>query len=521
MENQIYISIFEILSRRKTTKNNYNMKKFFKFAAVAAIAAMFVSCTEKPGPEPEKPNNQEPETPKVEITENIAFTLEVTEVEIDKAKVKVEHNGTTKDTWYAFATTDTDVNAAITAKVAELTADGGKISGLKKNTSTTITVRSLEQDTDYTFIAFAITPEGELYGTAASTAFKTEKEEEVPPTPPAPEGMTVNPNWTVTYIGDYEQGGKVYDNVVVVETTDTNPFFVTAWPVDYYEELGIEAIVEEEIKAWEEMLAQYPGATWNDIVYTESILAQVSIDPEYGTKWYAMAIGCDTNGKATGLYALSEVIDLENLGGGDDSGDEEEPTAEYAAWIGDWTFTGANGVAWPITFSKGKANQSFIMTGWEGQTDLPVVIEWDGENGFWAATMQSIGTYEFDGGLNGDIWFVAFSGPKNFYAAEGVPAFIGGHDENGNKIAIGYEAQDNNGNPIPFDKAGFLAQIEGQWYTFTGVTDFPTFPITITPATKATTCAVKEFKGGKKTINSLTPKTFNTFSICEKSLRTF
>lgn len=150
MENQIYISIFEILSRRKTTKNNYNMKKFFKFAAVAAIAAMFVSCTEKPGPDPEKPNNQEPETPKVEITENLAFTLEVTEVEAEQAKVKVEHNGTTKDTWYAFATTEADVNAAVAAKVAELTADGGKISGLKKSRSTTITVRSLEPETDYT-----------------------------------------------------------------------------------------------------------------------------------------------------------------------------------------------------------------------------------------------------------------------------------------------------------------------------------------------------------------------------------
>ena len=174
MENQIYISIFEILSRRKTTKNNYNMKKFFKFAAVAAIAAMFVSCTEKPGPEPETPKDPEtPDTPKVELTENLAFTLEVTEVEIDKAKVKVEHNGTTKDTWYAFATTEADVNKAVAAKVAELTADGGKISGLKKSKSTTITVRSLEQDTDYTFIAFGITAEGQVYGTAASTTFKT------------------------------------------------------------------------------------------------------------------------------------------------------------------------------------------------------------------------------------------------------------------------------------------------------------------------------------------------------------
>ena len=163
------------------------MKKFFKFAAVAAITAMVVSCTEQPGPDPDIPNNPDnPDTPEVEITEDLTFTLEVTEVEIDKAKVKVEHNGTTKDTWYAFATTDTDVNAAINAKVAELKADGDKIVGLKKNTSTTITVRSLEQDTDYTFLAFGITPEGELYGTAASTTFKTEKEEVVPPTPPAP-----------------------------------------------------------------------------------------------------------------------------------------------------------------------------------------------------------------------------------------------------------------------------------------------------------------------------------------------
>ena len=489
------------------------MKKFFKFAAVAAITAMFASCTEKPGPDPEKPNNQEPETPKVEITENIAFTLEVTEVETDKAKVKVEHNGTTKDTWYAFATTDTDVKAAINAKVAELTADGGKISGLKKNTSTTITVRSLEQDTDYTFIAFAITPEGELYGTAASTTFKTEKEEVVPP---APEGMTVNPNWTVTYIGDYEEGGKVYDNVVVVETTDTNPFFVTAWPVDYYEELGIEAIVAAEIEAWEEMLAQYPGATWADIVSAESTMAEAMIEPEYGTKWYAMAIGCDTNGQPTGLYALSEVIDLENLGG-----EEEEPTAEYAAWLGDWTFTGANGVAWPITFSKGKANKSFIMTGWEGFGDLGVVVEWDATNQIWAAMIQNLGTFEFQGGKTGDIWFAAYDAEGYFYPVDGIPAFLGGYDEEGNRVAVGYAPQDNSGNTIDFVMAGYVIDFgQKQYGVLSNPEELLTFPVTITPATKATTNAVKEFKGGKKTFNALAPYTFKTFELGSMNFRT-
>lgn len=488
------------------------MKKFFKFAAIAAITAAFVSCTEKPGPEP-TPEPGPGTTP--EYTEDLTFTLEVAEVEADKAKIKVEHNGTTKDTWYGFATTESDVDKAIADVLEE-----GNVS-LKKNTKTNVTVRSLEPETEYTFIAVGIKADGTTYGEPATVKFTTAKAEEPTPPAPTPGEYTINPNWTVTYIGDYEQDGKVYNNVIAVETTDTNPYFVTAWPVDYFEELGIATIVDEEIKAWEELLAQYPGASWaNDILYVESVLATVGIDPAYGTKWYAMAIGCDTNGNATGLYALSEVIDLENLGGGNEGGEEEEPTAEYSAWLGDWTFTGANGVAWPITFSKGKANKSFIMTGWEEQIDLPVEVEWDGESGIWAAMIQNLGTYEFEGGQSGDIWFTAFQG-KNFYPVEGIPAFLGGYDENGGRLAIAYEPQDENGNPITFDKAGFVASIGGSWYTITGVTEFPTFPITITPATKATTNAVKEFKGGKKTLNPFAPKTFKTFGLCDMSVRTF
>lgn len=476
--------------------------------AIAAVTFGLLGCEKDPQNDGTKPGG-DPSKPSTEYTENLTFTLEVAEVEADQAKIKVEHNGTTKDTWYGFATTETDIEKAIEDILTE-----GNVT-LKKTTKTTMTVRNLEPETEYTFVAVGITADGKTFSEPATVKFTTAAEEiPVPPTP-TPGEYTTNPNWTVSYIGEYEEGGKVYDNVVAVETTDSNPFFVTAWPVDYFEELGIATIVEEEIKAWEDMLAKYPEATWADIVYTESILSTVSIDAEYGTKWYAMAIGCDTNGKATGLYALSEVIDLENLGGGE----EEEPTAEYSAWLGNWTFTGANGVAWPITFSKGKANKTFIMTGWEGQTDLPVKVEWDGEAGIWAAMIQNLGTYDFDGGQSGDIWFVAFQG-DNFFPVEGIPAFLGGYDENGGRLAIAYEPEDENGNPITFDKAGFVASIGGSWYTITGVTEFPTFPITITPATSTSTYSVKEFKGGKKSLNTLAPKTFNTFSLCEMSIRT-
>ena len=365
------------------------MKKFFKFAAVAAITAMFASCTEKPGPDPEKPNNQEPETPEVEITENLAFTLEVTEVEIDKAKVKVEHNGTTKDTWYAFATTETDVNKAVAAKVTELTADGGKISGLKKSRSTTITVRGLEQDTDYTFIAFGITPEGELYGTAASTAFKTEKEEVVPPTP-------------------------------------------------------------------------------------------------------------------------------------------EDLTAGYSAWLGDWTFTGANGISQNVTFSIGEANKTFLMSGYEGlPADYAVIVDWSEEYQAWEIWNQELGTVKFSDGAEGTLWFLGENAEGHLYLSE-LPICYGGMLEDGTLAALPFEGdlemQDGSKVSYLVNDMLYIAYLGGtslSYVTGTFETGYPTFPITITPATKATTCAVKEFKGGKKTLNSLTPKTFNKFSICEKSLRTF
>ena len=494
------------------------MKKFFRFAAIAAAAFALLSCEKDPqGGDTQKPDDTDkPGQTTTEYTEDLAFTLEVTEVEADKAKIKVEHNGTTKDTWIGFATTESDVEKAITDFIAE-----GNVT-LKKNTSTTMTVRNLEPETAYTFVAVGVKADGTKYGTHATVEFTTAKAEEpTPPTPPAPEGYTVNPNWTVTYVGEYEEGGKVYDNVVVVETTDTNPFFVTAWPVDYYEELGIEAIVAAEIEAWNEELAKYPGATWADIVYAESILSQVGIDPEYGTKWYAMAIGCDTNGKATGLYALSEVIDLENLGGGEDV----ELTPEYAAWLGDWTFTGSNGVAFDVTMKQGKANQTYKLAGWEGPDaeGLDITVEWMADNGIWVIFAQSFGTFSFGASGNGEIWLTPESKDGYIYPADGIPACLGGMTEDGQMVVEGYSEELEDGSVVEMATMMYLAKLEkdGKWYGITSVKEWPTFPLTVTPATKATTNSVKEFKGGKKTLNPLAPKTFKAFSLCDMSVRTF
>jgi hypothetical protein len=70
--------------------------------------------------------------------------------------------------------------------------------------------------------------------------------------------------------------------------------------------------------------------------------------------------------------------------------------------------------------------------------------------------------------------------------------------------------------------AGYVIDFGADQYgVLSDPTTLLTFPVTITPATKATTKAVKEFKGGKKTLNPLAPKTFKTFSLCNMSVRTF
>lgn len=243
------------------------------------------------------------------------------------------------------------------------------------------------------------------------------------------------------------------------------------------------------------------------------------IEPEYGTKWYAMAIGCDTNGQPTGHYALSEVIDLENLGG-----EEEEPTAEYAAWLGNWTFTGANGVAFDVTMKQGKANKTYKLAGWEGPESegLDIKVEWMADYGIWVIYAQSFGTYSFGQSGNGEIWLAPMIlSTGNFYPADGVPACLGGTLEDGSMLVEGYSEELEDGSVIAMETMMYLVNLEadGKWYNITKTEEWPTFPLTVTPATK--TQSVKEFKGGKKTLNPLAPKTFKTFSLCDMSVRTF
>ena len=323
------------------------MRNIFKFAALIATATLLFSCQEKPTPEPEPgldPN----------YTKDLTFTLEVAEVEADKARIKVEHNGTTKDTWYGFATTESDVNKAIEAILAE-----GNVT-LKKNTKTTTTVKNLKPETDYTFIAVGITADGKAYGTPATVKFTTAAD------PNKPMTLKETDEWKISYERGTNNGevaelftiackSGFYFTTVAKQTLTDNNIGIA----DY-----VAYVIGSEVPYFLET-----GYKWEDLYVPEAytLAYQRMVRGDY----IAIAVGYNESGVPSGTYSTQEFTVV-----------EESATAEYTQWIGNWDiidkyqyqdeitgeYIDAQSV-YHITLHHYDNNYMYAMTGWEENSE--------------------------------------------------------------------------------------------------------------------------------------------------------
>lgn len=199
----------------------------------------------------------------IEYTEDIKFALKVLSVGATTAEIEIEHTGTDDDTWYGFVTTSTNIRVAIQDMVEELT-QTEKVTGLTNGISKTIWLEGLTPETKYNYIVFAITEDGDVYGTEEYETFNTITE------------YKVNPAWTVEYTGRQFIGEEEYENTVTVTSKDENPYFMT---------------IVTTFKSW--------------------CFSGNSIDAfglESGHDYIAMAIGASEDGELTGLYAYSDVF---------------------------------------------------------------------------------------------------------------------------------------------------------------------------------------------------------------------
>lgn len=472
------------------------MKNIYRIIMAAIIAMTFASCDEKPV---DPPTPEEPETPA--LNENLAFTLEVLEVTYESAKISVKHNGEADDTWYGFYTTETNVDKAITDKIADLTASG-KVSGLKKDNDLTVTINRLEAETDYTYVVFGLSSEGVKYGKTASVEFATERD---------PNKFEENSAWTVTYTGSGQINGTSYDHTITVKSTDKNKYFITGVPAEGFDPANLKSVAEEELDYLKDFISEYNAAygtnfTLDDLLFEGDGVDALLLD---AGEWIALAIGVDADGNLSGLYAKSDVIKVV----------EEELDPAYAAWIGAWTFTGANGLTQDVVFSKGKANKTFVMSGYEGEyaAGLEVIVDWLPEDGLWVIYNQNLGSFEFESGP-GDIWFVGMTAEGNLYLSE-VPVCVGGAAEDGSMIAMGYEEtwenEDGTQGSYKVDSMLFLAVI-GESLSYispTFQTGYPTFPFTITPAAGTAAAPAASVEKAPKSVQSFstTPHDYHVF----------
>ena len=440
------------------------MKILTKVAAILMVASALLSCKKEPvnniPNEPEKPDQPNVEV-EIEYTEDIEFSIKVLSVDATTAEIEVEHTGTEDDTWYGFATTSTNIKVAIMDMVAEFTDnDDEKVTGLFNGYSKTIKLEGLEPETKYNYIVFAITEDGDVYGTEEHESFKTTT------------NYRVNSAWTVEFTGRQFIGEEEYENTVTVTSKDDNQYFMTIVTKERFDETDKEVLLKEELEAFKEFIDDYNAYYEVETLFKNWCYRGTAIDAfglESGYTFVAMAIGATEDGELTGLYAYSDEFQAY----------EEEMTPEYASWIGDWVFTGANGVSFDINIRKDKSNKTFTMTGWEGEeaSHCEVIIDWYGDS--WMIWSQHILSGSDPTYGNFDIYFCPVNTENGKGYIGDYPMCIGTVTDNGSRMVGIYQEEG-----FTFTHMQFLAEWPDGLYKVTHTTEFPTFPITVTPATK-------------------------------------
>lgn len=442
--------------------------KIFKIllkSAMAVIAAMVAfSCDKTPVGDEST------------LNDNLELLVDVEDITLTSAKIKVTHNGQKSDTWYGFLTESVDGDEEeLISQAVEAYMNGDSSEGLRKSKNYVTVLKELAPGTAYKYIAFGLSADGEVYGSSASVEFETKVDTSgggngsENPGNPEVDGMKVNSAWTVNYVGEGVINDVEYDHVVTVNSTDRNTYAITIvhaslWDVSQLYDMAV--LFAEDLRTYVEEFNQLYGTTYTvgDALYSGSKSDAFDLYPGY---YRAVALGITQEGKVSGLYAVSDVFEVK----------EAIPTEQYKSWLGDWTIVGENGVEFTVTLSRHMANRSFWMYGYEGFEDVPVDVEYSEERNdltFYAQLVQeNYYLEEYDASVN--LYFLGGDKDDNYYTvADGEYAIaIAGVLEDGQRALVRYGV--NMPNYPKFMSMFYAAELNGKYMCFTETAGLPTF----------------------------------------------
>lgn len=279
--------------------------------------------------------------------ENVSIVLDLDQVSLESASIRVRHDGDADVLWVYMNTADleTDARSLIESEIKknlELTGEVVAYKGQNKS----VTVSSLAAKCYYRFICTAIDEvTGKACGDVAEIEYRTRRD---------PSVFERNDNWTIS-LGErtVDNNDKMeYDNIVCESSDDQTYVVLTLKDLDFdfYYNGDLRALFEDYHSSFG---FEEGSSNWKSVLNSGNIMW--SEQRLRSGEWTAYMIGIDSDGELSGLYqTLQFKVEQENA------------TAEYNRWIGTWTVSDKNGVElFDIQILPCENNMWYYMGGWE------------------------------------------------------------------------------------------------------------------------------------------------------------
>lgn len=312
-------------------RNIIRLEVILKLILVFSLAA-FVGCEKGNDPVPQK--------------EEVSIVLDVDQLSLESASVRVRHSGSPDLLWVYMNTTDLESDAAslIENKISkDLELTGEIVANRGQNKS--LTMSALQAKSYYRFICSAIDEvTGLPYGDVAEITYRTRRD---------PSVFEMNDSWTISR-GERtmnNQDKTEYDNFIC-ESDDEQTYVVLTLKdsdFEYYYKNDLRSLFEdyqssfgfeEGSSKWKSVLSS------GDITWSEQRLRSGD--------WTAYMIGIDSDGELSGLYQLLQF-----------TVEQEVASAEYNRWLGTWTVSDAGEALFDIEIIPSENNMWYYMAGWE------------------------------------------------------------------------------------------------------------------------------------------------------------
>lgn len=277
----------------------------------------------------------------------VSIMLDIDQLTLESASIRVRHNGTSDMNWVYMNTQDleTDATELIVNKVSkELELTGEIVANRGQNKS--LTVSALAPKSYYRFICSAIDDvTGMPVGEVAQLQYRTRRD---------PDLFEINDNWSIT------KGDRTYDSMQGVEydnfTCNSND--EATYVVVTLKDSDFEAYYNRDKRAlFEDYQSSFGieegSSKWNTIVSKGDIKWQ---EPRLRSgDWHLFMIGLDPDGELSGLYQVYSF----NI-------EQEVASEEYNRWLGDWKVSNLSGTEYfDITIIPSENNMWYYMGGWE------------------------------------------------------------------------------------------------------------------------------------------------------------